>query len=80
MQVQKVFLPSFMVRSPKFSFLIADQVEMLQWPKHYRNLKQKQCSETGWFKGKWQQKLSSSHLKEIQKQHKAVYYKIFISV
>ena len=29
---------------------------------------------------KWQQKFNSSHLKEIQKQHIEVYYKIFIYV
>ena len=29
---------------------------------------------------KWQQKFNSSHLKEIQKQHIEVHYKIFIYV
>ena len=33
-----------------------------------------------WLKGKWQQKILLSHLKETLKQYIEVYYKIFISV
>ena len=46
------------------------------WFRSYFNQRNYEC----FVKGKWQQKILLSHLKETLKQYIEVYYKIFISV
>ena len=52
-------------------FLVDIQIYQPEW---------KVSIQKTFYKGKWQQKFNSSHLKEIQKQCIEVYYKIYTSV